>query len=85
MDPEEEGRRAFMDKLPLDACPYEEDLYAASKWKLGYHKQEYDELKLEQLNLLSSYGYLNEPHTQLDEFIHELRQEINRISTALSR
>lgn len=81
--PEEEGRRAFMEKLPKDACPYDEGK-AAIEWKLGYTKQEYEEVKEEQMNLLSSMGWYSSPYTGLENIIRDLQSSINQYQNALS-
>ena len=83
MNPEEEGRKAFMEKLPKDACPYEGK--AAIEWKLGYTKQEYDELKEEQASVLDSMGWYSSPHTGLENIIRNLQSSINQYKNDLSR
>lgn len=77
MNPTEEGRRAFMDKLPENACPYDnENTKAAIEWKLGYYKQEYCELEKEQSSLLDSMNYFSEPWTGLEKTLRDLEQTI---------
>jgi len=83
MIPEEEGRRAFMEKLPKDVCPYDEGKEKI-QWKLGYTKQEYDELKEEQAKLLESMGWYSSPYTGLEDIIHNLQSSISQYQNALS-
>lgn len=85
MNPKEEGRKAFMDKLPEDACSYEKGTKQRIEWKLGYAKQEYDELKEEQMNLLESMGWYSEPHTGLENILSKLQSSIDEYQHALSR
>lgn len=83
MNPTEEGRRAFMDKLPENACPHDEGTKAHIEWKLGYMKQEYEELKEEQSSLLESMGWFNEPFTGLEEIMRDLESSINQYNDQL--
>jgi hypothetical protein len=83
MNPTEEGRRAFMEKLPKDACPYEGK--AAIEWKIGYMKQEYQELKQEQHELLNSQSRTEDPHTYLDEFLNRLRKKLDQYNGLLRK
>lgn len=79
MDPvEEEGRRAFMDKLSTDACPYEGQ--AKVLWLKGYYKQEYDELKEEQASILESMGFYDHPFTGLEEHLRNVQSKIRELN-----
>lgn len=80
--PEEEGRKAFMDKLPQDACPYENKKLEV-EWKMGYAKQELDELREEQSNALESMTSWSSPYTGLEELIQNLQKSINQYNDLL--
>jgi len=80
---EDEGMRAFMNKKPVDACPYEGQ--AKVLWKRGYYKQELHEVKEEQNNILEQMGSFDHPHTGLEDIIHNLKNKINKIDHALPR
>lgn len=84
MNPTEEGRKAFMDKLPEDACPYEGGK-AEIEWKLGYAKQEYEELKEEQASLLDSISWHSDPYTGLEGLIRKIQSSIEQYQDDLSR
>jgi hypothetical protein len=78
MTPKAEGERAFMDKLPVNACPYEEGTYAYAQWKLGYYQQEYEELKNEQANILETMGFHSPVFTGLEDIIRNTRHKISK-------
>jgi DNA anti-recombination protein RmuC len=80
--PEEEGRRSFMNKESVDSCPY--DGQAEALWKRGYYKQEYDELKQEQANILETMGFYDSPFTGLEEHLRNVQSKIKQVNNDLS-
>jgi hypothetical protein len=79
---EEEGRLAFMNKEPVNSCPY--DGQAEALWKRGYYKQEYDELKEEQANILETMGFYDNPFTGLEQYLHNIQSKIKQVNNDLS-
>jgi len=81
-NPEQEGREAFAQKKPKDSCPYNGGKKEL-EWKLGYAKQEYEEVKEEHQGVLESMGWKSEPYTGLEDIINNLQESIQQYQNDL--